>query len=166
MPDKIAIYPGTFDPITFGHLDILERASSVFDKIILAIADNSKKSPLFSATERVEIAQSEIKRLKLKNITVVSFDNLLVDFAKEQSVNIIIRGIRAVSDFEYEFQMAYINKKLFPELETIFLPASEKSHFISATLVKEVAKLGGNLTGLVSDELAIKIKKHFNDLNR
>ena len=161
MSNKVAIYPGTFDPITFGHLDILERASLLFDKIILAVANNANKFPLFSVEERAEIAQLEIKRLNLKNITVVSFDTLLVDFAKNQKINIIIRGIRAVSDFEYEFQMAYINKKLFPELETIFLPASEKSHFISATLVKEVAKLGGNLSGLVSEEIAKKIKKQF-----
>ena len=165
MSGKIAIYPGTFDPITFGHLDILERASLLFDKIILAIADNSKKFPLFPAKERVEIAQSEIKRLNLKNITVLSFSTLLVDFAKNQKVNIIIRGIRAVSDFEYEFQMAYINKKLFPELETIFLPASEKSHFISATLVKEVAKLGGNLNSFVSEEVVLRIKRHFSNFN-
>ncbi|WHQ46546.1 MAG: pantetheine-phosphate adenylyltransferase [Candidatus Midichloria sp.] len=162
MSDKIAIYPGTFDPLTFGHLDILERACILFDKVILAIADNSKKSPLFQSQERVEIAKAEIKRIKVLNVEIMSFNTLLVDFAKSQKVKIIIRGIRAVSDFEYEFQMAYINKKLFPELETIFLPASEKSHFISATLVKEVAKLEGDLNGFVSKNVAEQIKNKFN----
>ncbi|MFV9991677.1 MAG: pantetheine-phosphate adenylyltransferase, partial [Candidatus Midichloria sp.] len=119
MSDKVAIYPGTFDPLTFGHLDILERACILFDKIILAIAYNSKKSPLFTATERVAIAEAEVKKIQIPNVEVMSFNTLLVDFAKTQKVKIIIRGIRAVSDFEYEFQMAYINKKLFSELETI-----------------------------------------------
>jgi len=161
MSYKIAIYPGTFDPLTFGHIDILERASNLFDKIILAIADNSKKSPLFNADERVCMAKDELKRIDIKNVEVISFKNLLVDFARSQNAKIIIRGIRAVSDFEYEFQMAYINKKLFPDLETIFLPASEKSHFISATLVKEVSRLGGDLTELVSKDIALKIKDRY-----
>jgi pantetheine-phosphate adenylyltransferase len=164
MGKKIAIYPGTFDPLTLGHADILERACKFFDQVILGIAYNDTKDALFSFKERIEIATNETNRLSLSNAKVIGFEGLLVDFAREQRSRIIIRGIRAVSDFEYEFQMAYINKKLFPELETIFLPASNKGHFISSSLVKEVAKLGGDLKDLVSLDIAKALKEKYLNL--
>lgn len=155
---KIAIYPGTFDPITFGHLDILKRAAKIFDQVIVSIAANSSKTPLFSLEERLEIAESEVENLPDKNIKVMAFGGLLIDFVKQQNAEIIVRGLRAVSDFEFEFQMSYMNHKMAPEIETIFLPATENSHFISSSFVRQISLLGGNLDGLVSPYVAQKLR--------
>lgn len=157
---KIAIYPGTFDPITFGHIDIIKRAASMFDHLIIAVAKDNAKNPLFSLDERAELIQEEIQNLNIETkISVEKFEGLLVDFAEKKNAKIIIRGLRAVSDFEYEFQMFGMNSKLNPAIQTIFLPASETNHFIASKMVKEVAKLGGNISKFVSKNVTEKLRK-------
>jgi pantetheine-phosphate adenylyltransferase len=157
---KTAIYPGTFDPITFGHLDIIKRASILFDKIIIGVARDNAKNPLFTTEERVKLIKNEITALdNYQNIEVESFEGLLVDFAKYKKSYILIRGLRAVSDFEYEFQMYGMNNKLNPDLQTVFLPASENHHFIASKLVKEVAKLNGDISHFVSQNVVKELKK-------
>jgi len=157
---KIAIYPGTFDPITFGHLDIIKRAAQIFDHIIIAPAVDNYKNPLFSIDERVELIKSEVKNLKVPaEISVEKFEGLLINFARKRNAQTIVRGLRAVSDFEYEFQMFGMNNKLDPEIQTIFLPASETNHFIASKLVKEVARLGGDITKFVSPNVANTLAK-------
>ena len=145
------IYPGTFDPVTFGHLDIVTRATHIVDKLIISVATNKHKSPFFSLSERIKMLQDCIDPSLIKNceIIVVGFDNLLVDHAKNNNAQVIIRGLRAVADFEYEFQMAGMNSKLNPELETIFLMASENLQLTSARFVKEVAFHNGNIKPFV-----------------
>ncbi|NVK56884.1 MAG: pantetheine-phosphate adenylyltransferase [Alteromonadaceae bacterium] len=138
-----AIYPGTFDPITNGHADLIERASRMFDEVIVGIAANPSKQPLFSLDERVALI-TEVTR-KLDNVTVIGFSGLLADFAKKQDATILIRGLRAVADFEYEFQLANMNRRLNPDLESVFLTPSEENSFISSTLVKEVALHHGDV---------------------
>lgn len=155
---KIAIYPGTFDPITFGHLDIIKRASEMFDHLIIAAAKDNYKNPLFSLDERVKLIEEEIQSLpSASQISVEKFEGLLVNYAESKSAKFIIRGLRAVSDFEYEFQMFGMNSKLNPEIQTIFLPASEKNHFIASKLVKEVARLGGDISKFVSPNVSKKL---------
>jgi pantetheine-phosphate adenylyltransferase len=139
---KIAVYPGSFDPATYGHLDIITRSAEIFDKLLVAVISNPNKKPLFSISERMKILKNTVKE---KNVTVESFDGLLVNFMKKKNAKIIVRGLRAVSDFEYEFQMALTNRKLHPEIETMFLTPAEKWTYISSTLVKEIASLGGNV---------------------
>ena len=153
------IYPGTFDPITNGHIDIITRASKIFPKIIVAVAKNSSKTPLFSLEERKSCACEALSHLV--GVTVMQVDKLLVDFAREHGANIILRGLRAVADFEYEFQLAGMNKKLMPEIETIFLTPSEESLFISSTLVREIAHLGGDVSNFVPKSV-IKILQYRN----
>ena len=153
MSYKIAIYPGTFDPITNGHLDIIARASKLFETLVIGISTNNPKSPKFSASIRMQIAQDVINAHNLKNVKVEVFDGLLVEFAKKQQSSIIIRGLRAVSDFEYEFQMACVNSVLDKNLETIFLPSSGDMHFISSRFVKSIAELGGDVSSFVPKEV-------------
>ncbi|RUO78645.1 pantetheine-phosphate adenylyltransferase [Pseudidiomarina taiwanensis] len=138
-----AIYPGTFDPITNGHADLIERAANLFSEVIVGVAASPSKRPMFSLEERVELVQQVIQ--PLKNVRVVGFTGLLVDFAKQHQATVLIRGLRAVSDFEYEFQLANMNRRLYPELESVFLTPSEENSFISSTLVKEVAIHGGEV---------------------
>ena len=142
-----AIYPGTFDPITNGHSDLIQRAAHLFDKVIVAVAANPKKAPLFDLKERVELAREVL--VSLDNVEVCGFDSLLANFAREQGAKVILRGLRAVSDFEYEFQLAGMNRRLAPDVETLFLTPAEKYTFISSSLVKEVAELGGEVTDFV-----------------
>jgi pantetheine-phosphate adenylyltransferase len=157
---KIAIYPGTFDPITFGHLDIIKRASTLFDHLIIGVAKDNSKNPIFSTEERSEMIIEEIKNLENKDkISVEKFEGLLIKFAQNKSCQIIIRGLRAVSDFEYEFQMYGMNYKLDNTIQTIFLPASENHHFIASKLVKEIAILGGDISYFVSQNVKEKINK-------
>ena len=155
---KTAIYPGTFDPITFGHIDIIKRAAEIFDHVIIAPARDNYKNPLFTLEERVSLVEEEIGNLNLSaKISVEKFEGLLVDFASKKNARTIIRGLRAVSDFEYEFQMFGMNSKLNPAIQTIFLPASETNHFIASKLVKEVARLGGDVSKFVSPNIEKKL---------
>ncbi len=140
---RTAIYPGTFDPITRGHEDLVRRAATLFDTLILAIAESPAKKPRFSLDERVEMAHEVIG--DLPNVQIVGFNNLLMSFVHERGAKVIVRGLRAVSDFEYEFQMAGMNRSLYPEVETVFLTPGEQYMFISATMVREIARLGGDV---------------------
>lgn len=147
-----AVYPGTFDPITCGHFDLIKRATSFYDELILAVADNPKKKPLFSLEERLSLAQEACK--DFANVKVIAFDSLLVDFVKEQNGKVILRGLRAVSDFEYEFQLASMNRKLAPEIETIFMTPAEQYSYISSSLVREIAALKGDISDFVPHNVA------------
>jgi pantetheine-phosphate adenylyltransferase len=151
-----AIYPGTFDPMTNGHSDLIERCSRLFDRTIVAIAASPRKQPLFSLSERIEMAKAIVG--DLSGIEVVGFDSLLVDFANKNGVNVIVRGLRAVSDFEYEFQLAGMNRHLVPEIETVFLTPAEEYTYISATLVKEVSELGGDVSKFVHPIVGAALK--------
>ena len=155
-----AIYPGTFDPLTNGHTDLIQRAAKMFDSVIVAIAHNPSKKPCFSLDERVALANSLLS--ELTNVTVIGFSGLLADLARERQANVLIRGIRAVSDFDYEFQLANMNRRLNPDLESVFLTPSEKNSFISSTLVKEVARHKGDVSEFVSPIVvkALKEKLH------
>jgi pantetheine-phosphate adenylyltransferase len=149
---KHCIYPGTFDPVTNGHLDVLERAAGLFDRVTVAVALSTTKSSLFSAEQRVGFIQANITRLA--NVEVVSFDGLLVEFARKKKANAIIRGLRALSDFEFEFNMALMNRHLEPNVETIFVMPNEAYSYTSSTLVKQIAKLGGDVTNFVPANVA------------
>ncbi|MBV7316128.1 pantetheine-phosphate adenylyltransferase [Shewanella sp. NIFS-20-20] len=146
-----AIYPGTFDPITNGHTDLIERASRLFNTVVIAIAASPSKQPLFTLAERVALVENVTAHLS--NVEVVGFSGLLVDFAKTQQAGVLVRGLRAVSDFEYEFQLANMNRRLSPGLESVFLTPAEKNSFISSTLVKEVALHGGDVSQFVHPEV-------------
>ena len=150
---KIAIYPGSFDPITNGHVDLIKRASNIFDEVIVAITQNAKKSSFLSIEQRVSATENSIK--SLKNVRVLSFNSLLVDFAKDHQAQIIIRGLRAVSDFEYEFQLSGMNKRLNPDIETLFMTPSEEFANISSSLVREILSLGGDITPFVPEEVKL-----------
>ena len=144
-----AIYPGTFDPITNGHLDLIARASRLYDKVIVAVAESRGKQPLFTLDERVRLIESVIG--EFSNIQVIGFENLLVECAKQHQASVIIRGLRAVSDFEYEFQMAGMNRRLAPDVETVFLTPAEQYEFISSSMIREIAKLHGDVSSFVPD---------------
>ena len=158
MPIVIAVYPGTFDPITNGHVDLVHRAARLFDEVVIGIAASEKKHPLFSLEERISLAQDVLS--KWGNVRVEGFDTLLIDFVHQQKASVIIRGLRAVSDFEYEFQLASMNRHLAPDVESVFLTPAEQHAFISSSLVKEVSSLGGDTSGFVPDlvEQALKNK--------
>jgi pantetheine-phosphate adenylyltransferase len=151
------VYPGTFDPITKGHEDIIRRASKLFSEVIVGVAKNSGKQPFFNLSERVEMASSVVK--DCANVKVVGFSGLLMHFVKEQGAVIVVRGLRAASDFEYEFQLAGMNRKLFPEVESVFLTPSEQYMFVSSSLVREVAVLGGDVSQFVSSHVQDCIQK-------
>ena len=159
MSNKIAIYPGTFDPLTLGHLDIVERAAKLFDEIIITIAENSEKEPLFSLDERRLFIESACNHVP--NVRCIHFEGLLVDFATQSKAIAIIRGLRAVSDFEFELQMALMNRKLNPEISTVFLMPNEKYTYLNSTIVKEVARLGGDVDQFVTDMVAEKLKEKY-----
>jgi len=151
-----AIYPGTFDPVTMGHLDIIERSSRLFDEVIVALLLNINKQPMFSTEERVEML-SEV--MPWPNVRVGTFEGLLVHYAKEQEAQVIVRGIRAISDYEYELQMALMNRRLEPNVETVFLMAAEAYSYLSSRLIKEVFKLGGPIKGLVPEAVERRMRK-------
>ncbi|MBD7910412.1 MULTISPECIES: pantetheine-phosphate adenylyltransferase [Clostridium] len=158
---KIAVYPGSFDPVTLGHLDVIARGSKVFDKVIVGVLVNVDKKGLFNIEERVELIKRVTKNLP--NVEVVSFEGLLVDLMREYSAHVILKGLRAFSDFEYEFQMALMNNKLDPEVETLFMMTSADYSYLSSSAVKQVAKFGGILKGLVPDEIIPDITRKINE---
>jgi pantetheine-phosphate adenylyltransferase len=165
MNERIGVYPGTFDPITNGHADIILRATKLIDRLVIGVARNAGKGPLFSTDERVAIVKNEVAHLPdaaKKYITVKPFDTLLMHFAVENGASIIIRGLRAVSDFEYEFQMAGMNSRINPQVETVFLMASDRFQFISSRFVKEIGMLGGDVSPFVSPRVAKRIAERFN----
>lgn len=157
---KMGICPGSFDPITYGHIDIIERAASICDKVIVTVSDNTNKEAFFSLEERVELIKKVVE--KIDNVEVESFTGLLIDFARKREASVIIKGLRAVTDFEYEFQMALMNRKLCPEIETIFLMTNNRYSYLSSSLVKEVAKLGGCTDKLVPNIINEAIFKKIN----
>ena len=147
MNARVAVYPGTFDPLTRGHEDLVRRASKLFDRVVVGIAESRSKKPFFSLDERVEIAREALR--PYPNVDVRGFDGLLMEFVRSESAGVILRGLRAVSDFEYEFQMAGMNRVLYPDVETVFLTPGEQYMFISATMVREIASLGGDVSKFV-----------------
>ncbi len=158
---RVAIYPGSFDPVTNGHLDIITRGSKLVDHLIVSVTVNAGKSSMFSVDERLAFLRHEIGKISFPNtqISVVSFSGLLVDFAKKKNATVILRGLRAVTDFDYEFQMTGMNTRLVPDIETVFLMASEKNLFIASSIVKEVAALGGDISGFVPSSVVAALNK-------
>jgi len=157
---KTAIYPGSFDPITFGHVDVIERSSRLFDHVVVAILTNPQKAPLFSVQERIEF-MNEILKPRFTNVEVDVFHGLLVDYAIQKKAQVIVRGIRAISDYEYELQMALMNRRLAPGIETVFMMPAENYSYLSSRLVKEIAELGGSVTGLVPGVIEKRLKQRF-----
>lgn len=163
----IGVYPGTFDPVTLGHLDVIERALKVVDHLVVGVADNPGKGPLFTTDERVALLEADLsnnKKIIGKSWEVVPFSELLMDFVVKQEARVIVRGLRAVSDFEYEFQMAGMNSYLNGDIETMFLMAQDKHQFISSRFVKEIARLGGDIRHFVTPNIAKALKKRFAEL--
>jgi len=164
MTERIGLYPGTFDPITNGHLDIVARATRLVDHLVVAVAVNAGKGPLFDVDERVGLVKDQVAPLAAANgvtIEVLPFETLLIDFARSCGAKLIVRGLRAVSDFEYEFQMAGMNARLAPDIETVFLMASERCHFISSRFVKEIGRLGGDISSFVSPRVKVEMLRKF-----
>jgi pantetheine-phosphate adenylyltransferase len=159
MRTHTVIYPGTFDPITNGHVDLTERAARMFDRVVVAIAYSEKKTPLFSLEERVELCEQSLGHLD--NVEVTGFSNLLIDFARSQGSSCVLRGLRAVADFEYEFQLANMNRAMYPEFESVFLTPSEHLSYISSSLVREIAALDGDITPFVPASVAAALSAKF-----
>jgi pantetheine-phosphate adenylyltransferase len=161
---KKAIYPGSFDPLTFGHIDIIERSVRLFDTVVVALLTNPQKTPLFTVEERVDIMQ-QILKPRFPTVEIDVFHGLLVDYATHKRASAIVRGIRAVTDFEYEFQMALMNRRLAPTIETVFMMPAENYSYLSSKLVKEIAELGGNVSGLVPEIVEKRLKQRFKKVN-
>ncbi|MEP6389645.1 MAG: pantetheine-phosphate adenylyltransferase [Halioglobus sp.] len=159
MRAHTVIYPGTFDPITNGHVNLTERAAQLFDRVVIAIAHSEKKTPLFNLAQRVELCEASLSHLD--NIEVVGFNNLLVDFAKSQGASCVLRGVRTVADFEYEYQLANMNRAMYPEFESIFLTPSEDLSYISSSLVREIAALDGDIEAFVPTPVADALAQRF-----
>jgi pantetheine-phosphate adenylyltransferase len=159
MRTQSVIYPGTFDPITNGHVDLTERASRLFDRVVVAIAYSEKKTPLFNLQERIELCEASLAHLD--NVEVTGFSNLLTEFAKSQDARCVLRGLRAVADFEYEFQLANMNRAMYPEFESIFLTPAEHLSYISSSLVREIASMGGDIGPFVPEPVATALRERF-----
>ena len=155
-----AVYPGSFDPLTFGHLDVVERSVRLFDRVIMAILTNPAKEALFSVEERCDMIDKVVRK-RFPNVEVDVFHGLLVDYVKEKDAQVIVRGIRAVTDYEYEFQMALMNRRLAPAIETVFMMPAEQYSYLSSRLVKEIASLGGSVEGLVPPQVEKRLRKRF-----
>ena len=155
-----AIYPGSFDPVTYGHLDVIKRSCKIVDELIVGVLNNNAKMPLFSAEERVKMLEEVTK--DLKNVKIVLFQGLLIDFARQQGADLVIRGLRAITDFEYELQMSQTNHKLEPSVETMFLTTSIEYSYLSSTTVREIAAFGGDLTQFVPEAVALELEKKMN----
>lgn len=160
MQNKIVLYPGTFDPFTLGHLDIVERAVKLFDKVVVTIANNSQKKPLFTLAERIDFIEDATDHLP--GVTCDHFEGLLIDFARKKKAVALIRGLRAVSDFEFEFQMALMNRQLEPEISTVFLMPNEKYSYLNSTIIKEIARFGAGADKFVTKMVAEKLKEKYN----
>ena len=160
MNSRVAVYPGTFDPLTRGHEDLVRRAARLFSRVVVGVAESQSKRPFFSLAERVEMAQQVLS--ELDNVEVVGFDELLMNFLRRKGATVIVRGLRAVSDFEYEFQMAGMNRNLYPDVETVFLTPGEQYMFISATMVREIASLGGDVSKFVQPQVGARLVEKFN----
>jgi len=164
----VGIYPGTFDPVTTGHLDIISRATRLVDHLIVAVATNAGKGPMFSCDERVQMVRDSLAESRIAadhSVEVTSFNTLLVNYAQQVGARVIVRGLRAVSDFEYEFQMAGMNARMNNTIETVFLMASERSHFISSRFVKEIGRLGGDISTFVTPGIHQRLQNRFGDLH-
>lgn len=162
--NKIAIYPGTFDPITNGHIDVIERATKIFDKVIVVIAVNSKKVNLFSEKERLEMVKSSLSNYS--NVSVDLITGLLVEYAVLNNASAIIRGVRSVTDFEYEMQIALMNRKMQPEIQTVFMMPNEKYTYLNSSIIREISRYGQDTSEFVPDIVSIKLKEKFDDLNK
>ena len=160
---KRAIYPGTFDPVTYGHIDVIRRSAKIVDELVIGVLVNNQKTPLFSPEERVEMLESVVK--DIPNVRVVAFNGLLIDFAEEQNANFLIRGLRAVTDFEYELQMAQTNRIIDPDIDTIFLTTSLEYAYLSSSTVREVASFNGDISKFVPEHIAELVKKKFSERN-
>ena len=161
MRQQIVIFPGTFDPITNGHIDLIERAAKMFETMIIAVAKNVGKNPCFDLTERIELIEEVLK--DLSNVKVEEFSNLLVDFAHAKGARLIIRGVRVMSDVEYELQLSRMNRKLHPDIETVFLPSADQYSSVSSSLIREIAQMGGNVNAFVPNHVAKALKKKFQE---
>jgi pantetheine-phosphate adenylyltransferase len=157
-----AVYPGTFDPMTLGHEDLVRRAARLFDHVVLAVADSRTKRPLFTLAERIDMARDALS--DVKNVSVEGFSGLLMEFVKTHKARVVLRGVRAVSDFDYEFQLAGMNRKMYPDVETVFLTPGEEHMFLSATLVREISVMGGDVSKFVSPTIAGRLKTKIKDL--
>ena len=156
---RIAVYPGTFDPLTNGHIDLVERAAPLFETLVVAIAESPVKGPSFPLAQRIELAHRAMDHIP--NVQIRGFDTLLADFVRDIGAGVILRGLRAVSDFEYEFQLASMNRHLIPHVETLFLTPAEQYSFISSSLVREIARLGGDVSGFVHPAVGVALRQHF-----
>lgn len=161
---KKAIYPGSFDPVTLGHLDIIKRASKLFDHLIIGVLNNSAKTPLFSVEERVKMLKEVTK--EIPNVEIASFDGLMVEFAKEMNVNAVVRGLRAITDFEYELQIAQLNRVMAEEIDTVFLTTNLKYAYLSSSSVKEVAAYGGDITPFVTSYVVEEVHRKFEEIRK
>jgi len=157
-----AVYPGTFDPMTLGHEDLVRRAAALFDHVVVAVADSRTKRPLFTLAERIDMAKDSLG--DVKNVTVAGFSGLLMQFVRDHGARVVVRGVRAVSDFDYEFQLAGMNRKMYPDVETVFMTPGEEYMFLSATLVREISVLGGDVSKFVSSGVARRLQAKIKDL--
>lgn len=163
---RYALYPGTFDPLTLGHVDLIERSADIFDRVIVAVALDTPKTTLFSVRERVRMGREVVSELGLRNVEVCAFSGLLIDYARQRDVSVMIRGLRAYSDFEYEFQLALTNRKMAPEVETLFMMPKEVHSYVTSSMVREIARLGGDPAEFVPEPVLRALRKRFRHMGK